>query len=532
MYWSEIFAHRALYWARYAIFTRFARKNFKKIGAVIFIGLISIAYSPERVLAAEEISVVVSGKYRGPLPAYKIGSLYYLNAKQAGELYGGQIYWYPVSGRVQMALRGRAIQMVVGSGFAKISDKAVKMDAPVILRGAQAYIPLSFFLGDDFSAWSGRDTIFNAATRFLSVDGRSSVGPVRWFSYGDYTRLVVEISKGTGYRSSMRGARGREVVFPLGVIESSEKASIDDGILSYYQLRQNLKAATLSVKIAKPEIHWRIKELGNPRRLVIDLYSGKAPDTAQPPLAPAASAAAAPVAAVKTDQARRRIVIDAGHGGKDPGAEGRRGTKEKDINLMAAQELARLLREEEAFDVFMTRTDDTFVPLSDRSKMANDFGADLFISLHCNASIKWRENGFEVYFLSENASDPEAARLAEFENSVLRLEGKSAQDEQAAMILQELSKTENINAASQLAALIARGVGRRVDFSNRGVKQAAFYVLRGTHAPAVLFEMAFLTNKQDEARLESKKFRRKIIDGLYAGILDYAKRQACMAESR
>src|SRR5262249_9401069 len=100
---------------------------------------------------------------------------------------------------------------------------------------------------------------------------------------------------------------------------------------------------------------------------------------------------------------------------------------------------------------------------------------------------------------------------------------------QAELLLMELGKTEYINSASDLAALTARDLQKRVDISDNGVKQAGFYVLRGTHAPAILFEMAYLTNKQDEAKLQSKKYRRKLVDGVYAGILDFAKRQGWTA---
>ena len=172
-----------------------------------------------------------------------------------------------------------------------------------------------------------------------------------------------------------------------------------------------------------------------------------------------------------------------------------------------------------------SRDDDTFVPLADRSRLADEFGADLFVSLHCNASPDKKESGFEVYFLSETATDPEAQRLAERENAVLELEGKSPQDEQASAILQAMGRTEDINASSELASLVSRSLGRRVDLLDRGVKQAGFYVLRGTHAPAILFEMAFVSNRQDEAKLGSKKVRRKIVEGVYAGVLDFAKRR-------
>jgi len=496
---------------------------------------------------AEELSVIANGEYRDAVNAYKVGSSYYLNAKEAGQLYGGQVYWYPVSGRVQFSLRGRALQFVVGSPQVQVGPKMVTMDSGVLLRTSQAFIPVSFFEGDEFSDWAGVDTTFNARTRLLTVDRRASVGEVRWFSYKDYTRLTLELTPRAQFAASARGVGGLEVSFPLGTIAGSEQADIDDGIVSYYSLTQGSKAAKLSVKFAKRGLQWQAKTFKNPRRLVVDVFKADvvptqeeaqapAPEIAAKPAAPPAPPAPAvstPAAAApsigpvitKSDHARRKIVIDAGHGGKDPGATGVRGTEEKDINLKAALELARLLKEEGTFDVMLTRADDTFVPLSDRSRLANEFGADLFVSLHCNASPHKRDNGFEVYFLSEKATDPAAQQLADFENSVVELEGKNKQDVDAELLLMEMSKTENVNAGSELAGLMAKELQRRLDIADNGVKQAGFYVLRGTHAPAILFEMAYLTNKRDEAKLESAKYRRRLVDGVYAGILDYAKRQ-------
>lgn len=484
-------------------------------------------------LGAEEISVSLAGKPRDGVSAYKVGEAYFLDAKQAGELYGGQVYWYPVSGRLQISFRGRAIQFLIDSQTANLDGKPFKMDAAVMLRTSQAYIPLSFFQSEEFSAFAGMESAFNPKTEFLSVDRRSSVGSVRWFSYKDATRLILPLDKRTSFVTAARGVGGVEVAFPYGTIAAAEQAEIGDGIVDQYSLHQQANSAKLSIKFADSDVHWRARELSDPRRLVVDLYRGQAPSIPAEPSLPAAVPAAAPVPASsapvaalpKEAKTKRRIVIDAGHGGKDPGATGRGGTLEKDINLLAALELAKLLKSEGTFDVMLTRNDDTFVPLAERSRKANDFGADLFISLHCNASTSPSENGFEVYFLSEKASDPAAQKLADYENSVVELEGNAASDQQADMILGELSKTENINASSEWAALLAKDLDRRVDIADHGVKQAGFYVLRGTHAPAVLFEMAYISNKKDEAKLHSKAVRGRIVDGVYAGILDYAKRE-------
>lgn len=516
--------------------------------------LLSLALSAP--LAAEEIGVSVGGKARDAVESYKVGSTYYLSAQQAAAIYGCQVYWYPVSGRLQMSARGKSLQFLVGSDEVSGLTEPVKLDAAVMLRTSHAFIPMTFFLSEEFSAFAGVESVFNARTKFLSVERRSTVGSVRWFSYNDATRLTVELDKSLSYKSTSRGVGGVEFVFPFGSIASNENAQIEDGILGYYALNQRSNAVALAVKLEDSKVHWRVKEVAEPRRLVIDFYRGELPSlpavethpvAAPTVVAPApkkeeeeaqsAPETAAPtspsqgpvIVGGKDDKVRRRIVVDAGHGGKDPGASGYHGTAEKDFNLLAAQELAKLLAQEKTFEVMLTRNDDTFVPLADRSRLANEFGADLFISLHCNASRKRQDEGFEVYFQSETSSDPEAQKVADLENSSIELEGKTTQDAQAEMILGELSKTEFINASSEWAALLARDIGKRVDVENHGVKQAGFYVLRGTHAPAVLFEMAYITNKSDEAKLESKKIRRKIVDGVYAGILDYAKREGWMA---
>ncbi|OGS05151.1 MAG: hypothetical protein A3G41_01310 [Elusimicrobia bacterium RIFCSPLOWO2_12_FULL_59_9] len=191
--------------------------------------------------------------------------------------------------------------------------------------------------------------------------------------------------------------------------------------------------------------------------------------------------------------------------------------------------MAQLLRQEKAYDVILTRDSDVFVPLEDRSRLANEAGADLFISLHCNYSRSHAVNGFEIYFLSEKASDPEAELVARFENESLKFEnGRSGAPEdniEALTILSELERMEFINQASELGGFIAREMSARVKIENRGLKQAAFYVLRGTRSPALLIEMGYISNSRDAALLSQAKVRNRIVDGIYAGVLKYAKRK-------
>lgn len=512
--------------------------------STLFLSLAAVFLAPCVFGASQALQVIVSGQPRAPIAVQRVDGRMFINAKQAGEAYGGQVYWYPISGRVLLSFHGRRVQFVVGSSQVQLGERSVALEGAVVLRASQAYAPLSFFLGEDFTTLSGLESQFDEAAMLLTVDRHCNVGPARWFSYQNSTRLVMELKKPLTHTAGDRAGSGLEVTIPFGVIDAPEKASVEDGLIERYSLSQDVATARLSVRFAKRGLKWRVRELDAPRRLAVEVSaadfeatSSQMPTSIPPAQAPASTAAmptpavTEPTAPAPQARAKRRIIIDAGHGGKDGGALGTRSTREKDINLAAAKELASLLGEENLFDVVMTRPDDTFIPLAERSRIANDGKADLFVSLHCNAHRNKRERGFEVYFLSENASDPEAERLAQVENSVVALEGKTPADEEAALILRAMSKTENINDSSELAALISRSLSRRTDLSVRGVKQAGFFVLRGTDAPAVLVEMAFLTNRDDEAKLKTARYRRRLVDGVYAGILEHAKRRHWLERS-
>jgi N-acetylmuramoyl-L-alanine amidase len=512
--------------------------------------------SSARVRAAETVAVVVAGEPMDPVPAYKAGGELYLDAKRVGEIYGGQVYWYPVSGRVQLSLRGRTLQFVVDSNKASAGDESFVLTAPVIVRASRAFVPLSFLRSEPFARWSGFDARFDAATGTLQVDRRTTAGPVRAFSYKGRTRIALELGPGVSATAAGRGVGSLEIMIPFGVVDGDDRVDLDDGVVASYAVKQEARQARVTVRFAKSGQRWTTAELSDPRRLIVDVFAPGAEPAAEAPRAaeaesrPAASVPeeAAPEEAPETTapkptataavpvkkpaplpapaKPRRRIVVvDAGHGGKDPGATGARGTKEKDITLAASLELARVLRERGDFDVVLTRDDDTFVPLSERSKKANDLDADLFVSLHCNAAGNKREHGYEVYSVSETASDPEAERLAAAENAALALEGKKPEEEDAKQILLAMTKTEMINESAPFAALVERAVGKHADVSDRGQKQAGFYVLRGTHMPAILVEMAFVSNSKDEGQLGSRRFRRKMAEGVAAGIADYARKK-------
>ena len=218
----------------------------------------------------------------------------------------------------------------------------------------------------------------------------------------------------------------------------------------------------------------------------------------------------------------RVITVDAGHGGHDPGASGRLGLKEKTVVLDVARRLADLLKRD-GFQVILTRGDDRFIPLYGRPAIANRAGADLFISVHANASRSRTADGFEAYYLSE-ATDDNARALEAAENGTLPEEvgnGRAVSSNSEA-ILWDLLYTEHRVESSELASQICRGMSASSLVSkSRGIKSARFAVLKGARMPAVLVEIGFITHPTEEARMRMPDYRQRIAEGIRKGVLAF-----------
>jgi N-acetylmuramoyl-L-alanine amidase len=217
---------------------------------------------------------------------------------------------------------------------------------------------------------------------------------------------------------------------------------------------------------------------------------------------------------------RPLVVVDAGHGGVDPGARGPGGTREKDVSLAVARRLAALLREDPGLEVRMTRDRDTLIALRDRSRLANLWREGerpaLFISIHCNANDSRAARGFETYFLSE-AKTEDARRVAQMENAAQKYEGNVELDP-LSFILHDLRQNHYLRESNDWAGAIQRELAEVHPGPNRGVKQAGFYVLNGTFMPAVLVELGFITHPREEEMLSDPEHQRQLARGLARSI--------------
>lgn len=219
----------------------------------------------------------------------------------------------------------------------------------------------------------------------------------------------------------------------------------------------------------------------------------------------------------------KKVVVDAGHGGYDPGAIGRTGLREKDVNLDIVRRLAQLL-EVQGIEVVMTRSTDKFISLPGRADIANRSKADLFISVHSNSAASGKLNGFEVYYITEKVNDYTRA-LSSSRNADLNINTTSFYDSSLDLktalwdMVYASSRLESIRLAQNICESAERNMGLKV----LGVKGAPFYVLKGAHIPAVLVEVGFVSNSKEEKYLRNNFYRQQVAETICDGITHYSR---------
>lgn len=260
-------------------------------------------------------------------------------------------------------------------------------------------------------------------------------------------------------------------------------------------------------------MHRRVFYLPEPFRIVIDVSS-------RPPEQKAAANGPRTV---------KRVAIDPGHGGHDDGAVGPTGLKEKEVALDIAHRVAPVLAHELGVETLLTRDSDVFIPLEERTARANAFHADLFISIHCNASENGEARGIEVFVLDQlKDTSRAAARVAALENGLSVKKGIDPEslDKEMSQIVGRLQSGEISASSRRLGDLVARATlasfgPRYPDVKDHGLKSAGFYVLLGAEMPAVLFETSFISNPDDESRLAKADYRQKLADGVVNAVRAY-----------
>ncbi len=354
-------------------------------------------------------------------------------------------------------------------------------------------------------------TAYSDAASLISVNGFRST------SHKSHTRIVVDLNSTVEF-APHRIANPDRFYFDLKncmlLKQTNNTLSIGDGIVNKARIAQfDKKTVRVVLDLQQSESYYAFLE-ESPHRLIIDVYAGKN-DLGK---------AKEETTAEQDVKIIRKIVIDAGHGGDDPGAIGPNGLQEKDIVLSVSRKLGGILENQDGIKVIYTRNGDVFIPLNERTEIANNQKADLFISVHANASPRKAARGVETYFLNWT-NDAEAMKVAARENKITLKKMEKLQGD-LQIILDDLLRKNKNEESMKLASSVQSSIVTtlRDNYSgieDLGVKFALFYVLVGAEMPSILAEISFISNREEEKRLSDDSYRDKIAEALAIGINSY-----------
>jgi N-acetylmuramoyl-L-alanine amidase len=348
---------------------------------------------------------------------------------------------------------------------------------------------------------------------------------LRHWSTKTYTRVVIEVSKPIKYKDFLLkedGGRPRRLYINLDNCQvprkMQKKITVKDGLLQRVRSAQYKPTIGRVVLDTQSISDYKIFSLDKPFRIVIDVKGGSA---AVEPRGKTICIPNAPTLAQQLGLGIKRIILDPGHGGKDPGAIGVGGLLEKDVVLKVAKKVARKLRRDLGCEVILTRTRDVFIPLEERTAIANTKEGDLFVSIHANAAHSSKARGIEIYYL-DLTNNKRDMQLAASENAT---SARNISDLQK--ILSSLMKNCKKEESARLAKIVNKNLllemnKRYGGIKSHGVKKAPFIVLIGAQMPSILAEIAFVSNPTDAKRLRDDKYLDALADSLSVGIIKYA----------
>ncbi len=472
--------------------------------------------------APDSLLVIYRGRSEA-LPLKNLDGYACVSIEALKRAIGGGLEWDPSGQDVTLRYGGGVFRFEDGIPFFSFDRRPYQLVHPPVPVKDDFLVPVQFpseylpyFFPDVFSFDHATFTL-RGRLSYTLLDGikRSSKG----------TGTAVFISASSPPRFDVDSSRPGTLL--LNVFESEAAEQLADSIRGFgcidsVQVLESGGSTQFLFFLNSSVRHYRVAEVRTPPGIRIS-FSAVRPVESRPP------AADHDLVSGMIDPKTFRIktiVIDPGHGGKDPGAIGRDGLKEKDVNLAVALKLADLLKKETNFNVILTRKKDRYISLGDRTKIANSRKADLFVSIHCNATRKRKTRGFEAYFLSAAKTDEERA-VALRENLSVKFDrppGDSTSLDDLQFIFLDLAQNEYLRESSDMAEMMCREFQDGPGVHNRGVRQAGFFVLNGAYMPSILLELGYISNPAEERLLRSSKYQSEVAEKICRGLQGYAAR--------
>ncbi|MBI1872348.1 MAG: N-acetylmuramoyl-L-alanine amidase [Acidobacteria bacterium] len=420
-----------------------------------------------------------------------------------------------LAGGITVSYKNRTIILTPDQALASVSGRLVSLSSAPARDGRRWLVPLDFISRALSLVYDARLDLRPASRLIIVGDLRVPAIGIRGEQAGPVARVAFEISPRVP--QTITQAPGQILVhFDADALDVSIPTFAAAGLVSGIRTADQ---TTLAIELGPRFRQYRssMGGDGSTLRTTIEILGD---ETTEPVGQPTPLPDAPPEALFPSlSTALRTAVIDPGHGGSEDGARGQAGSLEKEITLNVARRLKAALESQLGIRVILTRDGDETVPLDHRAAIANNNKADLFISLHANASLQRIARGAEVFYLSVDGYGDEARRTAESAGHILPTFGGGTRDIQ--VILWEMAQTRYIEASAALATIMEEELRTRVELSPRPVQQAPFRVLVGANMPAVLVEMGFVSNAEEEQRLTSGVHQSLIVQALLNGVVRF-----------
>jgi len=492
----------------------------KKIFYIILItALFAILFLPSSTFAqSSEIKILLDNKpLETVVPSVIENDRLFVSARNVVEALGGRITWFPALKLMTVNINGHTSRLVIDDPSLEIDEKVFSLEMPARILDNRVMIPLEVIkiIAEVDIKWENQ-----TKTLFINTI-RPYLLEVRSYSHPDKTRVVIDLSEKTEFRADKLINPDRIFIDIMGSIAKLEdtlkQIKIDDGVIKTVRTAQFNQEITRIVFDLYQEARYELFSLIEPDRVVIDIFKSGEEVAISETLSAKPEEKPTPGPEIT---GKRVVIIDPGHGGKDPGAIGPTGLREKDVTLGIALYLEKLLKNA-GIPTYLTRSKDEFVYLENRTNFANQKNGFVFVSLHANSVLNHRPSakGIETFVLSSKYIGASARDVADRENRASRAHPEV--DTDLALIIADLEESANIKYSLDFAEIVQKKLAKYLKLENRGVKQAPFVVLKGANMVAVIIEVGFISNPKEEKLLKTNKFRENAAQALFEAIKYY-----------
>ena len=492
-------------------------------GLFLTITLAALATASSAQVPTPAPYTVLSREARRPLPARTINGQEMFALDDLARLFDLTVREDTAAGGITVATKTQTIVLSPGQGLASVGGRLISLPAPPVRDGRSWFVPIDFVPRALADALGVRLELRKPSRLLLMGDIRVPRLAGRIEALGALARLTLEVAPATPHTVSQEGSR-IVVRFEADGLDATLPASTVPDMIQ--AVRPSDQPSAIVVDLGSRFASFRTSDVPGDRgsgRILIEVIAATTEAPAPAP-APPAPLDPPPLLDLAPAGGLRTVVVDAGHGGGEEGAKGPDGTLEKDITLSVARRLKSALEARLGLRVILTRDRDEAVGLDERAAVANNNKADLFLSLHANASVRPAAAGAEVFYLSLDDYGDAAQRVAQGEGEALPVFGGGSREIE--VILWEMAQARYIEQSAVLARAVEGSLRARIPMSPRAIQQAPFRVLVGANMPAVLVEMGFITNPEQERQLASDGFQNSIVQALVDSVVAFRDSRA------